>query len=225
MSYRVGTPNYNLPQTEGTDKRDWSDTNQAFLTIDTAIKNAIDTSASASSAAATAQQTADGANTAATHAQTDATTAQTLATTASELAQTAKTRADSAYTRADNAYTLAEGKQDDVGLVKTVTGNSYTTWASLVTQLFNGAGTLKPNSYIIASINGSDEEFYTLASIPAKTYTCTRAFQLQLRVRSIRGTYSSAAEAYIEDSIISSGFVCNHIGTEYTSNVTLKLYN
>lgn len=103
MSYRVGTPNYNLPQTEGTDKRDWSDTNGAFLAIDTAIKNAVDTSASASSAAATAQTTADGATTAATHAQTDATTAQTLATSASELATTAKNRAD-------DAYTLANGK-------------------------------------------------------------------------------------------------------------------
>ena len=102
MSFRVGTPNYGLPQTEGTDKRDWSDTNQPFLLIDTAIKNAVDTSAIASSAAATAQQTADGATTAATHAQTDATTAQTLATSASELANTAKNRADSAYALADS---------------------------------------------------------------------------------------------------------------------------
>ena len=101
MSYRVGTPNYNLPQTEGTDKRDWGDTNQAFLAIDTAIKNAVDTSASASSAASTAQETADGANTAANHAQTDASTAQNLANAASELAATAKDRADSAYSKAD----------------------------------------------------------------------------------------------------------------------------
>lgn len=109
MSFRVGTPNYGLPQTEGTDKRDWSDTNQPFLVIDTAIKNAVDTSASASSAAATAQQTADGATTAASHAQTDATTAQTLATSASELATTAKNRADSAYGKAEaNEAAIAE---------------------------------------------------------------------------------------------------------------------
>ncbi len=108
MSYRVGTPNYGLPQTEGTDKRDWSDTNQPFLLIDTAIKGAVDTSASASAAAATAQQTADGANTAAAHAQTDATTAQTLATSASELATTAKNRADAAYTLADTAESVYE---------------------------------------------------------------------------------------------------------------------
>ena len=103
MSFRVGTPNYGLPQTEGTDKRDWSDTNQPFLAIDTAIKNAVDTSASASSAAATAQQTADSATTAATHAQTDATTAQTLANTASEAATLAKSTADNANTLAQRA--------------------------------------------------------------------------------------------------------------------------
>lgn len=101
MSFRVGTPNYGLPQTEGTDKRDWSDTNQPFLIIDTAIKNAVDTSAIASAAAATAQQTADGATTAAAHAQTDATTAQTLATSASELATLAKNTADAALPKTD----------------------------------------------------------------------------------------------------------------------------
>lgn len=111
MSYRVGTPNYNLPQTEGTDKRDWSDTNQAFLAIDTAIKNAADTSASASSAAATAQQTADSANTAATNAQTSAGAAATLATSASELATTAKSRADAAYTLANTAKSTADSAE------------------------------------------------------------------------------------------------------------------
>lgn len=34
MSYAVGTPHYNLPQTTGNDKRDWFDTNQAFLALD-----------------------------------------------------------------------------------------------------------------------------------------------------------------------------------------------
>lgn len=101
MSYRVGTPNYNLPQTEGTDKRDWSDTNQAFLAIDTAIKGAVDTSASASAAASNAQTSADNAGIAAAHAQTDATTAQTLATSASEAATLAKSTADDAQTGVD----------------------------------------------------------------------------------------------------------------------------
>lgn len=42
MSYANGTTNYNLPQTVGTDKRDWSDTNQAFSDIDAALKAASD---------------------------------------------------------------------------------------------------------------------------------------------------------------------------------------
>ena len=40
MSYRVGTPHYNLPQTEGSDTRDWFDTNEAFADIDAAIFSA-----------------------------------------------------------------------------------------------------------------------------------------------------------------------------------------
>ena len=37
MSYANGTTFYNLPQTVGTDKRDWFDTNQAFADIDAAL--------------------------------------------------------------------------------------------------------------------------------------------------------------------------------------------
>lgn len=37
MSYANGTQNYNLPQTVGTDKRDWFDTNSAFAAIDAAL--------------------------------------------------------------------------------------------------------------------------------------------------------------------------------------------
>lgn len=42
MSYANGTTNYNLPQTVGTDKRDWSDTNTAFAAVDAALKTAVD---------------------------------------------------------------------------------------------------------------------------------------------------------------------------------------
>lgn len=37
MSYAQGTQFYNLPQTVGTDKRDWFDTNEAFRQIDAAL--------------------------------------------------------------------------------------------------------------------------------------------------------------------------------------------
>lgn len=47
MSYVNGTTHYNLPQTVGTDKRDWADTNQAFADIDAAIYGAVDDVATA----------------------------------------------------------------------------------------------------------------------------------------------------------------------------------
>lgn len=40
MSYANGTTHYNLPQTVGTDKRDWADTNQAFADVDAALYSA-----------------------------------------------------------------------------------------------------------------------------------------------------------------------------------------
>ena len=45
MSYRIGTPNYNLPQTEGTDKRDWFDTNESFANVDADLHSAVETGA------------------------------------------------------------------------------------------------------------------------------------------------------------------------------------
>ena len=40
MSYANGTTHYNLPQTVGTDKRDWFDTNQAFQNVDADLYSA-----------------------------------------------------------------------------------------------------------------------------------------------------------------------------------------
>ena len=137
MSYRVGTPNYNLPQTEGTDKRDWADTNQAFLTIDTVLKTASDNASSAGSAASAAQGSADAAMTAATNAQTAAGSAQTAAATAGELAQTAKSRADSAYT----AATDAESNRGILKVLKTATGSSSKTFATLLSELYTNCST------------------------------------------------------------------------------------
>lgn len=52
MSYANGTPFLNLPQTVGTDKRDWFDCNEAFLDLDGKVKAAyegeIDTAAALS---------------------------------------------------------------------------------------------------------------------------------------------------------------------------------
>ena len=48
MSYQNGTPHYNLPQTVGTDKRDWFDTNEAFAELDSAVYSASNTAQTAS---------------------------------------------------------------------------------------------------------------------------------------------------------------------------------
>lgn len=50
MSYASGTTHYNLPQTVGSDKRDWTDTNQAFSDIDAAIYGAAQGASAATSA-------------------------------------------------------------------------------------------------------------------------------------------------------------------------------
>ena len=49
MSYANGTTHYNLPQTVGTDKRDWFDTNEAFADVDAALHTASETASGAAS--------------------------------------------------------------------------------------------------------------------------------------------------------------------------------
>ena len=151
MSFRVGTPNYGLPQTEGTDKRDWADTNQAFLLIDTAIKNAVDASASAGSAASTAQQTADGAATTAANAQTAAGTAQTLASSASELATLAKSTADTANTTANAAQTAAGNAQSAASAAQQTANNAL---PKSDVEYLESAGTVSGTRYDGMSIKG-----------------------------------------------------------------------
>lgn len=50
--YANGTPHYNLPQTVGTDKRDWADTNQAFADVDADLHTAVETASSAAGSVA-----------------------------------------------------------------------------------------------------------------------------------------------------------------------------
>lgn len=47
MSYTNGTTHYNLPQTTGSDKRDWTDANQAFADVDAALYGAVQDTAQA----------------------------------------------------------------------------------------------------------------------------------------------------------------------------------
>ncbi len=120
MSYRVGTTNYNLPQTEGTDKRDWADTNQAFADIDSAIKTASDDATLATSLAQTAQTAADGAVVDAAAAVTTANAASASASSASEAAALARTEAQSAVTTANTANTTAQAAQATASNADTV---------------------------------------------------------------------------------------------------------
>lgn len=111
MSYRVGTTHYNLPQTESTDKRDWSDTNQAFADLDAAVYEAGSDAGLALTAAQTAQTSADGAVVDAAAAVTTANAASASASSASELATLARTEAQSAVTTAGQANTTAQAAQ------------------------------------------------------------------------------------------------------------------
>lgn len=135
MSYETGTAHYNLPQTVGTDKRDWADTNTAFANIDAAIYQASEDASTAASAASTAQTTASAAQTAASNAQTAASSASTAAASAGELAQTAKTRADNAYTAAESA----EASRGILKVLSTQSGSSTKTWSTLLGNLFSSA--------------------------------------------------------------------------------------
>ena len=60
MSYANGTTHYNLPQTVGTDKRDWFDTNAAFAAVDAALYAAATGQASDAEAITALQQTVAG---------------------------------------------------------------------------------------------------------------------------------------------------------------------
>lgn len=58
--YEHGTPHYNLPQTVGTDKRDWFDTNEAFAEVDSALYTAAETASSTASGLSGLSETVTG---------------------------------------------------------------------------------------------------------------------------------------------------------------------
>lgn len=63
MSYANGTPFLNLPQTVGTDKRDWFDTNEAFLDLDAKVKAAYEGEIDTAAALAALSETVSGLST------------------------------------------------------------------------------------------------------------------------------------------------------------------
>ena len=63
MSYEHGTPFLNLPQTTGDDKRDWFDTNAAFLELDSKLKAAYEGSIDTADALASLTEIVSGIST------------------------------------------------------------------------------------------------------------------------------------------------------------------
>lgn len=126
MSYQTGTTHFNLPQTTASDKRDWSDTNQAFADVDAALYQAGQDATTAIGAAQTAQTTADGAATTAQGAVTTANGASATAQTASETAQLANTAAQAAQSTANGAVTTANSASSTAQAAQTTASNADT---------------------------------------------------------------------------------------------------
>ncbi len=126
MSYEYGTTHFNLPQTIGSDKRDWSDTNQAFADVDAALYGAVSDAGTALTAAQTAQTAADGAVTIAQGAATTANSASATAASANEAAQLANTAAQAAQATASSAETTAQGAVTTANAASATASNADT---------------------------------------------------------------------------------------------------
>lgn len=187
MSYANGTPNYNLPQTVGSDKRDWSDTNPAFLALDVAVKSASDNATQADGKADNAQTTADSAVASAASAvttanaanataqtaaetaqlaQNAATAAQQTATQAASDAQSAQTTANSAQQTASNADTVALRAESNIGTMSNLQTTDKTSLVAAINELVSqiGGGSMPILNYsspLYTLVNGTS---YTASS-------------------------------------------------------------
>lgn len=220
MSYQNGTTHYNLPQTVGSDKRDWSDTNAAFAAIDAAIYQASSDASAASSAASDAQADADAAALAATNAQADADAAQTAATTAGELAQTAKSRADS-------AYTLAQGKAGKEVELASVTATSSDTFATLMERIRATVWLNREENlalYIINQSRGEARVAYksVVNSITEQSVGFTNTILSSNRVTAYEFIFRTS-NTYLEAFIEAGGVLVNNYSANSASGYTLTL--
>ena len=167
MSYATGTTHYNLPQTAGTDKRDWSDTNQAFADVDAALYQASQDASTAIADAATAQTTANTAVTNAAAAQSSADDATASAATAGELAQHVSVELGTLanLTTTDKTSAVAAINEVNGKIAKgeiSVTADGVKTYTQLLNELYAlvDRSKLSGNSYftgaygIVARCNG-----------------------------------------------------------------------
>lgn len=154
MSYSTGTTHYNLPLTQGSDKRDWSDTNQAFEDLDAAVYQASSDATGALSAAQSAQTTANSAATDASSAITTANAASASAASAAETAALARTEAQSAVstansasttaqsaaTQASNADTVALAAQTNIGTMSNLNTQDKTSLVAAINEVLSQIG-------------------------------------------------------------------------------------
>ena len=206
MSYANGTPNFNLPQTISTDKRDWSDTNQAFLNVDAALKAAGDNAIIADGKADAAQTTADSAATTATSAVTTANSASATAQTAAETAQlaqnaatTAQQTATQAATDAQSAITTANAAQSNIGNMANLQTTDKTSLVAAINE-------------IISQIGGGSMPILNYAN-PLHTFSAGNL------------TFTATKECYIAGNLGPTGAACiltiNGTNVAYNGYVTL----
>lgn len=180
MSYSNGTTHFNLPLTQGSDKRDWSDTNQAFEDLDAAVYQASGDATGALSAAQSAQTTANSAATDAASAVTTANSASSAAATASETASLARTEAQSAVstansasstaqsaaTQASNADTVALAAQTNIGTMSNLNTQNKSSLVAAINEVLSQIGGGMPTLDI-----GNPLHTFTSGNL---SYTCTQ---------------------------------------------------
>lgn len=106
MSYANGTQHYNLPQTQGSDKRDWFDTNEAFRNVDTDLYTAKQTAETTASSLETTNENVTGVANRVTAVESSVQTLQGNLATTNENVATNSTAINGLQT------TVADNKQD-----------------------------------------------------------------------------------------------------------------
>lgn len=189
MSFTNSTPNYGLPQWLATDKPAFeTDMNNAYLTIDNALKSNETSGTSAEAKADSAVSTANQANATAQSAVTAANNAQSSADAAKTAADNAQTSANQAQASADSKAPIANAFQDinistlgtTVSLTFITTGTTlYRFIADVATPanaVFSVNGTVTP-AFDVAG-NGIGAGFYAQGATVLCTVTNGRLFIL-----------------------------------------------
>lgn len=189
MSFTNSTPNYGLPQWLATDKPAFeTDMNNAYLTIDNALKSNETSGTSAEAKADSAVATANQANSTAQSAVTAANNAQSSADTAKTAADNAQISANQAQASADSKAPIANAFQDinistlgtTVSLTFITTGTTlYRFIADVATPanaVFSVNGTVTP-AFDVAG-NGIGAGFYAQGATVLCTVTNGRLFIL-----------------------------------------------